>query len=468
MGLNRKSISRVIVVTGFMLSAIHVNAQSALDITINAEMNTEKLPSVSAVIVKDGEIVWMKSYGYADVAGNVLATPQTPYLLASVSKTFTATAVMQCVEEGLIDLDADIDTYLPFSTRNPGHLATPITTRMLLTHTSSVQDAAVMDNYYAYGTDPIISLTNVSQRYFSATGADFGTANFLTGQPGTAYEYSNMGNALAAYVVEVVSNQLFYEYCNDNIFSPLCMDQTSWRLSDFDTNDLAKPYQYSGSMYSPYQHYTFADYPNGGLRTSIENLANYLIMYQQNGVFNGDTILAPATVVQMLTFQVASLDPSQGIAWYTDTFYPDGTTPGDFWTHNGGESGVSSDVVLYPAQNAAIAVITNGEGDAAYIADALLGEAETLIASGSGNPACITGIKEEVVKVIKVFPNPTNDKIQFSEALNDVRITDLLGKAVFQSDRCNDVDVSGWSVGIYMLNAISEAGELVQSKVVKD
>ena len=150
MKIIRKPFLLVVILLSACLNAEPLKAQSSLDITIADEMNTENLPSVSAVIVKNGEIVWMKSYGYANVATSELATPQTPYMLASVSKTFTATAVMQCVENGLIDLDADIDTYLPFSTRNPGHLATPITTRMLLTHTSSVQDAAVVDNYYAY------------------------------------------------------------------------------------------------------------------------------------------------------------------------------------------------------------------------------------------------------------------------------------------------------------------------------
>ncbi|MFT7614553.1 MAG: CubicO group peptidase (beta-lactamase class C family) [Parvicellaceae bacterium] len=445
----------------------NVQAQSALDIAITDEMNTENLPSVSAVIVKDGEVVWMKSYGFSNVATSELATPQTPYMLASVSKTFTATAVMQCVEDGLIDLDADIDIYLPFSTRNPAHLSTPITTRMLLTHTSSVQDASVVDNYYAYGTDPIISLANVSQQYFAAAGSDFSAANFLAGQPGTVYEYSNMGNALAAYVVEAVTATLFYEYCDANIFDRLCMPNTSWRLSDYDTNDLAKPYKYAASVFTPYQHYTFADYPNGGLRTSVEDLANYLIMYQQNGIFNGDTLLQPSTVSTMLSFQVPAIEATQGISWYQDVFYPDGVTAADFWTHNGGESGVSSDVVLYPAFNAAVAVITNGEGDAAYIADALLGEAETLLSTGVGNPSCATALSTYTNKVISIFPNPAETEFHITETLHNVQVVDMMGKIVYKSTSVDLVNTVSWANGIYLLLGESQLGEHVQIKLIK-
>lgn len=467
----RQIISKTIttiLLFGFLVIPEAFNGQS-LDATILSEMSTEKLPSVSVVIVKDGEVVLMRSYGEADVQANISATPQTPYLLASVSKTFTATALMQCVQDGLIDLDADIDTYLPFSTRNPNHSATPITARMLITHTSSIQDAAVVDTYYAYGTDPVISLSDMAQRYFSTAGADFSSANFLSGAPGTVYEYSNMGNALAGYLVEAVTGQLFYDYCNASIFDRLCMENTSWRLADYDTIDLAKPYAYSGGNYVPYQHYTFADYPNGGLRSTVEDLANYLIMYQQNGVFNGDTVLDPAIVSDMLSFQVGALEPTQGIAWYMDTFYPDGSTPVDLWTHNGGESGVSSDMVLYPAYNAAVAVVSNGEGTCAYIADALLGEAEILIAGGSGNPSCATGVAEAPAgRSILAFPNPTAGIVDLGEALHEMIVVNVLGEVIDVQNTTQFIDISNWSSGVYQVRAKDMRGLPVVAKIVRE
>lgn len=338
-----------------------------LDATIQDEMDYEKFPSVSACIIKEGKTLWKNSYGYADVDNQVAATSETVYLLASVSKVFTATAAMQLVEAGDVSLDADINDYLSFDIVHPNYPLTPITLRMLLTHTACIQDSDAMDNYYAYNQDPTMSLDEIMHRYFSPSGADYDVVNnFHNNEPGTFYDYSNIATALVGYIVEEVSGMDFKTYCDQNIFEALCMDHTSWRLSDYNNSELAVPYQYSGGSYQAYDQYTFADYPNGGLRTSVDDLSKFIAMYLKLGSLSNEIILNSSTVESMMAVQNANVDPTQGLSWYLEDLLS-----ASLWSHNGGEDGVSTDVFLDFDNEIGIIVLTNGEGDAYYVAEAM-------------------------------------------------------------------------------------------------
>eukprot|EP00890_Picochlorum_soloecismus_P005048 jgi/Picsp_1/5544/NSC_02903-R1_beta-lactamase len=355
-----------------------------LDRIIKREMEVKHLPSVSAVIVKDGTVVWMKSFGLADVQATVPATPETVYLTASVSKIFTAHAVMQLVEDGEINLDQDINDYVPLTIRNPRFPSKKITARNLLTHTSSIRDNHdVMDTYYEYGRDPSLSLSDCMEAYFSKdTGDDYSMKNYLGTPPGTAAEYSNMGFALLGYLVQVVSGTSFDVYSQQNIFGPICMNNTYWMLSPFKNHTLlAKPYWYKESTerFVAYDHYTFADYPDGAVRTSIDQMSNYLITFLNGGTYptSKSQILKSSTIREMLKPQIPSIESTQGLCWYKETFRPD-DEKGQYWSHNGGESGVSTDVVLLPKYNAGVAAFSNGEEGLDTILNALLSVAKTI------------------------------------------------------------------------------------------
>ncbi len=95
-------------------------------------------PSVSSCIIINDSVVWSKAYGIYDIENNKPATPDTLYLMASISKTVTATALMQLYDQGLFDLDDDVNNFLPFSLRNPNFPDIPITFRMILSHRSSL------------------------------------------------------------------------------------------------------------------------------------------------------------------------------------------------------------------------------------------------------------------------------------------------------------------------------------------
>ena len=195
------------------------NPNSSLDAAIQNEMNARNFPGAATIIVKNGEIVWVESYGYADVANAVQVEDTTVFLLASVSKLFTGTAAMQLHEAGTINLDADINQYLPWSVEIPNFTNDSITVRQLMTHTSSIKDNwGTMGSYYGY-PDPTISLANCMGSYFPTNGADYSASgNFLTSAPGSSSQYSNMASALNGYVVEVSSGIPFDDYCDINLF----------------------------------------------------------------------------------------------------------------------------------------------------------------------------------------------------------------------------------------------------------
>ena len=203
-------------------AAQNPNPNTDLDEFILDEMQTENAPGMATLIVKGGEIVWVESYGWADVQNAVPVEDSTVFSLASVSKLFTGTALMQLHQNGVLDLDLDINNYLPFDIEVPNFESDSITARMLMTHTSSIADNdPVMDTYYSLG-DPTITLSELIERYFSPSGSDYNaTANFSNNAPGTAYAYSNIATALAGYVVEAASGMDFSEYCNQHIFNTI-------------------------------------------------------------------------------------------------------------------------------------------------------------------------------------------------------------------------------------------------------
>lgn len=364
------------------------NPSASVDALIAEEMELERLPGVATVIVKDGKIVWIESYGFADVENAVMVADTTIFLLSSISKLFTGTAAMQLFENGAIDLDEDVDQYLPWVLQIPGFPSDPVTFRQLMTHTSSIYDNFnVMDDYYDY-PDPSISLADCMQRYLSVDGVDYDAIeNFVQSPPGSVFEYSNMATALNGYLVELISGVDFDQYCNEHILSPLCMEHTAWFFSDLDSAQVARPHGFSGGNYFVYPQYGFADYPDGQLRSSVRDLANFMITYLNGGTFDSYELLSSTSISSMWTLQVPGIESTQGLNWYQEELYHDGGTS-LLWGHNGGEMGSSTDMYLDPENNIGICVLTNGEGDGIYICDELYNYALTLDADSGIDPFC--------------------------------------------------------------------------------
>jgi len=390
------------------------NPSVPLDEYIMDEMQAEHFPGVATVIVKNGEIVWLQCYGFADIENGITVTDSTQFLLASMSKLFTGTATMQLKEDGMLQLNNDINEYLPWPLNHPVQSTIPMTIQQLMTHTSSIKDNwSAMSNYYGY-PDPTISLEACMQDYFTVTGQNYNAnQNFLSAPPGTVFNYSNMATALNGYITEIVSSMPFDDYCDEHIFEPLCMEKTAWHMADLDSNEVARPYSYSNGNFIANPHYGFADYPDGQLRSSITDLANYMIAFLNGGSLGSNAILSPSSVSEMWTQQIPSIESKQGLNWYKELLYHSG---GEtlLWGHNGGELGVSTDMYVDPESNIGLCVLSNGGGTNLYICDELYDYALSLNPISSIVPECgFTNIPElyskdkELIKIIDILGRET-------------------------------------------------------------
>ncbi len=328
-----------------------------IDEFILARMQEAHVPGLAAAVVASGTVQWVKGYGLADISTGREVGAETLFMLASVSKTVTGTAVMQLVERGQIGLDDDIDDRLPFPVRNPACPEAPITYRMLLSHTSSIRDGASMGNLpVTVGKNSPIKLADFARGYFTPGGAYWGKDNFASAAPGTSSSYCNAAVTLAGYLVEIISGENLQQYSQTNIFAPLGMTESSWFLDGLDLDHVAMPYEVDKGTFTAQGQYTFPDYPDGQLRTSASQLARFLLMFMSFGELDGTRVLEQSTVEQMRTIQYPWLDPGQGLIWYFDT-EPDGES---VLGHSGAYLGVSTDMYFDPSSNAGYLVLTNG------------------------------------------------------------------------------------------------------------
>ncbi len=333
--------------------ALTVNSKEELEQKLKSEVENNKLISISYCVVKNDKLVYSGAMGYADKNNKIPATDNTRYLVASVSKTITAIAAMKLVEQNLISLDEDINKFLPFSVRNPSFPDEKITLRMLLSHRSSIsdefQETLTLD---CYGTDCAMTLDQYFKAVFLNTGQYYSAKNFSNSKPGSAEDYSNLGSALIGYLVERITQTPFDVYCKTNIFNPLGMSKTEWRLANTPVSELAIPY--SNEITSSNPHYTFPDYPNGGLRTTVLDLSIFLRMVMLNGSVNNIQILSQPTMTEMKTLQFGSTE-------FCLSFYYDTVKGKKVLGHSGGEKGVTAEMFYDTNTNVGVIVFSNEE-----------------------------------------------------------------------------------------------------------
>jgi CubicO group peptidase (beta-lactamase class C family) len=331
------------------------------------------VPGISAGIVKNGKLACTAVAGMANIEENRPVTPDTLFCIASVSKTITATAVMQAVDDGKLSLDTDVSSYLPFKVGVPGCSKSTVTLRELLTHTSSISDNPSLINcpgdckygdpltgtIVTRGGDSPIPLSKLVPGYLEPGGAYYDAkANFLTSCPGTTASYSNMGIVLAGYVAEVALGAPLEKLTKDRIFTPLGMKETSWRISEIDPSHLAMPYDWTkAGGFKSFGQFGEADWPDGMLRTSVPELARFLAMFASHGEWGGKTILTKNTADEMRRVQVPSLDPDQGLVWFYEDF---NDTVTHTLGHDGSDNGVSANMYFDPKDGSGVIVLSNG------------------------------------------------------------------------------------------------------------
>lgn len=363
--------------TPALVVAQEITMLDSIDVFIEGQAERYHIPGIAAGVIKGDSLVWAKGYGWADLERGREMTPAHVMNIASISKTITATAVMQLWEQGLVDLNADINTYLPIRVSNPGFDSVAITIRQLLSHSSSVYDGPGYKEGYSCG-DPSMSLSDWIEAYFTPDGAYYDAEeNFHGTQPGAVYSYSNVGFGLLGYIVEQRTGINFHTYVKDNIFEPLEMNNTGYFLNEVDASKLVVPYLYLGPLqqmpekeqapalpyYNPYCMYSFWNYPDGLVRTSIEDLSRFAIAYMNGGMYKGRQILKAETIELMQSPQLdADLneDQDQGLSW----FYSPGLSPSSF--HGGSDPGVSTRLYVDKTNKIGVIVFQNANADNPY------------------------------------------------------------------------------------------------------
>jgi CubicO group peptidase (beta-lactamase class C family) len=377
-----------------------------LDSFILDQMYTNHIPGVSACIVKEGEIIWMGVYGFADMENNIYVADTTTFMLASVSKTVVGVALMQLYEYGLFDLDDDIDWYLPFNVDNPSCPANPITFRMLMTHRSSLRDNWDILYPLTVPGDSPVHLDYFLEEYLSPGGIYYALENYNDWCPGADYNYSNVGIALVALLAEEINPYAltFDQYCDLFIFIPLEMNETSWFLSGLNVDNVAIPYMYYDNMYHRWPHYGNPVYPAGFLRASSIHLARYLTAFMQYGRINDVRILDSTTVELMTTVQYDNI----GLVWFR--MFRNNRL---LWGHSGSSWGAGTRMFYAPESNTGVIVLSNRDGNSGTwaIMDALFDYADQQT-DVDGNE-----ILEPSAYLSCNYPNPFNSSTVIEYAL---------------------------------------------------
>jgi len=300
--------------------------EDSFDNLIAHIMEKSHFPSMSACIIKKDHVVWSKEYGISNIEKHIEASDTTIYGICSITKTITGTALLQLYDKGLFDLDEDVNNYLPFSLRNPHFPNDPITFRMLLSHSSSLGNPQSYWNidFYREGGPPFEGYPHPwLEQHLSVEGDLYDPDVWdATIRPGELSVYANINFDLVGYLVELISQEDFCTYCEEHIFKPLEMFDTSFNLSSYDPNVLAIPYNWYPSTANFRKNYNqvHLHYPAGGLFTSVSDLSHFMIALLNEGVYEKTRILEAATVQEMQSIQTAQnkFGRSYGLAWLFD------------------------------------------------------------------------------------------------------------------------------------------------------
>ena len=278
------------------LTAIDVEA--FLDGVVPMQLQREDIAGAVVVVVKDGNILVSKGYGYADVkARTLVSSSATLFRPGSISKTFTWTAVMQLVEQGKLSLDKDVNEYLDFQI--PHTFGRPVTLRNLMTHTAGfeevIKDLAVDRPADLPLLQGFVVAHQPKQIYV----------------PGTIPAYSNYGADLAGYIVQRVSGLPFEQYIQQNIFGPLGMTRATFvqPLPDSLKPMMSNGYAVASEDAKPFELIPPTPTPNGNLSITGTNITAFMITHLQNGRY-GDVRILQQQTAEMMHARQFSMDPA--------------------------------------------------------------------------------------------------------------------------------------------------------------
>ena len=365
--MKTKQIILALVAGAMLVTSCSSPMEKRVDAAIQEVMQQYNCVGVTAVILKDGEVIYDKAFGYKDLDTKEPLSTSHMMRIASISKSFTATGLMKQVEKGIISLDDDISDLIGFQIRNPHHPEVPITLRMVLSHTASIRD---QENYSTLDhLNPAISGDCM--------------ASFYEYKPGEGYNYSNLGLNLAGTILEKVTNVRFDQYVRDSIILPLGLEG-GHNIDMLDSSRIASLYNYRngayvkapayGSVAHRLDNYTMGYSapmfsPTGGVKISTQDLAQYMKMHMNYGELNGVRMISEESAKTMQTpvwmiQNIHQWEAQYGLCLKEFVNFIDNpkyNTPGNYPIgHTGNAYGLRSIIIWSPVEGWGIAAMTNG------------------------------------------------------------------------------------------------------------
>jgi CubicO group peptidase (beta-lactamase class C family) len=286
---------------------------AAIDAFIVDQLDTLNAPGASWAIVSGDQIVHTQSYGSG--AKGQAPSAQTPFFIGSLTKSFTALAVMQLVEAGKVDLDAPVQRYLPWFAPAGEDLSAPISVRQLLNQTSGLSQIPGMQGLGNFNDD-----ADAAELLGRMQAQDV-----LPRPAGTVFEYSNSNYNVLGLIVEAVSGETYSDYVQTHIFEPLDMQHSYTRKAEAQQDGLAVGHMmaFGLSIAVPNLPVPVASLPSGQLISSTEDLAHYLIAQLNGGRYGQAQVLSAEGITEMHTpaaevYMFGERMPDYGMGWYVD------------------------------------------------------------------------------------------------------------------------------------------------------
>lgn len=284
-----------------MMRRSDLTSYQTVDEYITARMRSDRIPGLAVAIVQDDQIVYLKGYGRADPSGRAV-TPQTPFLIGSITKTFTALAVMQLAEAGKVELDTPVQRYIPWFRVADPDASARITVRMLIDQTSGLPQLPTFVTWI-WPNDP-----DVLERHVRLM------ANAkLAFPPGQGFAYSNANYVAQGVIVQSVTGQSYEDYIQQHIFVPLDMQHSYVSQEAAIQGGMAVGHRWwLGFPIPATLPFNRANLPAGFAISSAEDMAHYMIAQLNGGRYRDSTVLSPQGIALM---QAEPPPGTYGLGW---------------------------------------------------------------------------------------------------------------------------------------------------------
>jgi CubicO group peptidase (beta-lactamase class C family) len=319
---------------------------SFIDSLISTQLKKENIPGAAFVFVKDGKIFFMKGYGLSNIEKNTVVDPlKTIFRIGSVSKVFTADAILQLADKKKIDLNRDVNTYLT-GLKVPSTFPGPITANHILTHTTGLDEIRPgTQGPDAASVQPLnVFLSNKMIRLWP---------------PGEIVMYSTYGITLGGLLVESVTGEKFEAYLAGNIWKPLQMHRTNITVPGELKPDVAIGYENSNGVNTAQDWEWYHTTPASSVNSTAEDMAHWMIAHLNQGQYASNRVISAKMMNEMLRHHQGMNPGMYGIAYGFFEEYYNGLR---FLYHGGNMAGFNSQVVLIPTMNAGFFFVSQHEG----------------------------------------------------------------------------------------------------------